>query len=161
MGAVSGSAHRWRCWSPRGFSGPGCPRWCSRAQVVLGDTGVGSAMCAGNRHRGLDAEEPVAAAASFALISRARFTWVRRAHRLQLFLVLCSHNARTRLLRKLPGAHSAACVMAGEGGRGQIRGSISCGVCGGAGAPLGRVSQAGSPGAVPIGGALSLPCPRD
>lgn len=72
---------------------------------------LGGGVCAGNRGGEvgwLDAEEPVAAAAaaaSFTLISGARFTWARCAHGPRLFLALCSHNARTQLLRKLPGAH--------------------------------------------------------
>lgn len=94
----------------------------------------------------------MAAAISFTLISRARFTWVRRAHRHQLFLVLCSHNARTQLLRELPRAHLAVCVMAGEGGKGQIKGSVSYGACGGAGTPQRGFPREEASRAVPVGG---------
>lgn len=100
--------------------------------------------------RWLDAKVPVAA--SFTIISRARFTWVRRAHRPQLFLVLCSHNTRIQLLRKLPGAHLAVCMMAGEGGRGQIRGSISYGACGAARARWGGLPREEASRAIPAGG---------
>lgn len=148
----------------QGFMCGGVPRPPQHAQVVLGD-GTAHVWAVGSRQeteaeggRCLDAEELVAAAASFTLISTARFTWARCAHRPRLFLALCSHNARTQLLRKLPGAHLAACAMAGEGGRRQIRGSISRGAYGGARAPRGGIPREETGRAVPTGG-CPVPAP--